>query len=186
VSASLPFKVICADPPWSFGDRLPGPSRGAAKNYKVMSLEDVCRFPLPALAGDCWLFLWRVSSQVEEAYQVVRRWGFTPKSERVWNKLTKSGKPWFGMGRSVRAAHESCIIAVRGRPLRLSASIRSTFEASVPVGPDGRYLHSGKPECFYDDVERLAAGPYVELFARRQRTNWTCLGDQLTGTQESA
>lgn len=166
------FRTICADPPWLFGDRLPGNSRGAEKNYRVLSVDDICRLELPPLADDCRLFLWRVASQVEEAYRVVRAWGFIPKSEIVWQKLTTSGLPWFGMGRQVRASHETCVIAVRGRPERLSASIRSTFSA-----PAGR--HSEKPECFYTDVvEKLSPGPYVELFARTDRSGWTCIGDQ--------
>ena len=113
-----------------------------------------------------------MSSQVEEAYRVVRAWGFVPKSEIVWEKLTSSGKPWFGMGRYVRASHETCIVAVRGRVQPLVRNIRSRFSA-----PGGR--HSEKPEVFYDLVERLAPGPYVELFARRQRPGWTCLGDEI-------
>lgn len=164
-------RVLCADPPWSFGDKLPGVSRGAAKNYAVLGLDAIRAFPLPPLAPDAWLFLWRVSSQVEEAYSVVRAWGFTPKTEIVWEKLTSGGKPWFGMGRYVRASHETAIVAVRGRPKPLVRNVRSRFAA-----PAGR--HSEKPEAFYDLVEQLAAGPYVELFARRQRPGWQCLGDE--------
>lgn len=167
----MSFRVLCADPPWSFGDKLPGKSRGAEKNYGVMTVDDICAFELPPLEPDAYLFMWRVSSQVEEAYRVVRAWGFVPKSEIVWRKMTANGKPWFGMGRHVRAAHETAVVAVRGRPQRLSASERSVFEAVA-----GR--HSEKPEAFYDIVERLAPGPYVELFARRQRPGWTCLGNQ--------
>lgn len=172
-------RVLTADCPWKFNDKLPGKGRGAAKNYPVLTVEELCRFPLPHLADDAYLFFWRVSSMVEEAYQVVRAWGFTPKSEIVWQKLTKKGKQWFGMGRHVRASHETAIVAVRGRPKPLSRSVRSTFAAPVPVGPDGRYRHSGKPEEFYDLVERLARGRYVELFARRQRPGWICLGNQM-------
>lgn len=166
------FRVLVADPPWSFGDKLPGKNRGAAKNYSVLSVEGICRFELPPLARDAWLFLWRVSSQVEEAYRVVRAWGFVPKSEIVWEKVTSGGKAHFGMGRYVRASHETCIVATRGRVKPLSRSVRSRFAA--PTGE-----HSEKPAAFYAIVESLAAGPYVELFARRQRQGWTCLGDEL-------
>jgi len=166
------FRTICADPPWSFGDRLPGKSRGAAKNYRVMSIGDLCLLELPPLADDCRLFMWRVASQVEEAYQVIRAWGFTPKTEIVWRKLTGTGKEHFGMGRTVRAAHEVCIVAVRGKPPVLNRGVRSVF--SAPVG-----RHSEKPETFYRDiVERLSPGPYVELFGRRSRSGWTVIGDQ--------
>jgi N6-adenosine-specific RNA methylase IME4 len=166
------FRVICADPPWSFGDKLPGAGRGAEKNYDVMSIEDICAFAVPPTEPDAWLFMWRVSSQVEEAYRVVRAWGFTPKSEIVWEKLTSGGKPWFGMGRYVRASHESAIVAVKGHPKPLSRSVRSRFAA-----PAGR--HSEKPEEFYRLVEQLAPAPYCELFARRQRVGWVCFGNEV-------
>lgn len=171
--------VLVADPPWKFGDKLPGKGRGAEKNYRCLTVKEICNYGPPEMADDSYLFLWRVSSMVEEAYQVVRAWGFTAKSEIVWQKLTKDGKRWFGMGRYVRASHETCILAVRGRPQRLDAAIRSRFAAKVPCGPDGRYLHSAKPEAFYGLVERLAPGPYFELFGRRDRPRWTVSGDQV-------
>jgi N6-adenosine-specific RNA methylase IME4 len=180
VTPSAPYRVVVADPPWSFNDKLPGKSRGAEKNYAVLSIEELRAFPLPDIADDAYLFMWRVASQVEEAYSVVRAWGFEPgfepKTELVWRKLTSTGdKPHFGMGRTLRAAHETCVVATRGRPKPKSHSIRSVFEA--PVG-----RHSQKPEAFFDLVEQLTDGPYVELFARRFRPGWTCLGNELPAT----
>ena len=170
------FKVLVADPPWRHLDQLPGPARGAAKHYRLLSVEEICAFPLPVLADPCLLVLWRVSSMVEEAYRVCRAWGFVPKSELVWKKLTRGGKRWFGMGRYVRAEHETAIIALRGRPSAIGTeidhSIRSVFEATA-----GR--HSEKPREFYELVERLHPGPYAELFARRHRPGWVCFGDEL-------
>lgn len=168
-----PFRVVCADPPWSFGDKLPGASRGAEKNYAVMTVEDICRLALPPISENALLFLWRVSSQPEEALRVVRAWGFVPKTEIVWLKKTANGKRWFGMGRIVRAEHETCIVAKRGRVDVLAKNIRSTFEAASGT-------HSEKPECFYTDiVEKLSEGPYLELFARRTRSGWVTLGNEV-------
>ncbi len=28
-------------------------------------------------------------------------------------------------------------------------------------------------------VERLSPGPYADLFARRQRSGWLCIGDEV-------
>jgi len=167
-----PFRVLLADPPWQFGDRLPGPGRGAAKHYGTLSVAELCAFALPPLADDCTLFLWRVASMQQEALDVMRAWGFTLKTELVWLKQTATGKRWFGMGRTVRAEHEVCLVGTRGRPVTLSKSVRSTFTAVA-----GR--HSEKPLAFYAVVEALRDGPYVELFARRRRAGWTSLGDQV-------
>jgi N6-adenosine-specific RNA methylase IME4 len=175
---SEPARVLVADPPWSFGDKLPGNGRGAEKHYRVLDQAGIEAFSLPPMADDSLLFLWRVSSQPEEACRVIRAWGFVPKSEIVWEKLTKNDKPHFGMGRYVRLSHEICMIAVRGKGMQLirDHSVRSVFAARV-----GR--HSEKPEAFFDLVERLATGPYVELFARRRRPGWECFGDEIGGEQ---
>ena len=164
--------VLVADPPWFFSDRLPGATRGAARQYPCMSVTDLMRFPLPTLAPDALLCLWRVAAMQQEALDVVRAWGFKVKSELVWEKLTKNEKPWFGMGRIVRASHEVCLIATRGKFKPAERSVRSRFAARV-----GR--HSEKPAEFYRVVERLSPGPYIELFARQHRPGWTCLGNEL-------
>lgn len=173
------IRTVLADPPWQFGDKLPGPSRGAERNYATLS-EDELRGFLAAtlarmdlsLAKDATLYLWRVASMQEEALAVMRAWGFVPKAEVVWLKKTSTGKRWFGMGRTVRMEHEVCLIGKRGSPLVKSKSIRSTFEA--------KYMrHSGKPDAFYGIVESLSEGPYLELFARERREGWLQDGDEL-------
>lgn len=156
--------VLVADPPWRFGDKLPGPKRGASKHYRTLSLAEICTFDLPSLADDAWLFLWRVGAMSGEALAVVRAWGFNdPTSEIVWVKTDATGRKLrIGMGRTVRNVHEVCLVCRRGKPARLNADV-----PSVLFAPRGE--HSAKPDAFYAAVERLAAGPYVELFARRRR-----------------
>lgn len=168
------FRSIVADPPWPLKDKLPGPGRGAIKHYATMSVDDICALKLPPIGPDALLFLWRVSSMVEEAARVARAWGFRPVSEIVWEKTTAGGETRIGMGRYVRLAHETCMIATRGqgRLFIKDHGIPSIFRAP-------RREHSAKPEVFYDIVEKLAEGPYLELFARRERSGWTCVGDAL-------
>lgn len=174
------YKVLCADPPWPFQDKLPGASRGAAKNYALLSVNDLVRFPLPPLADDCVLFLWRVAAMQQAALDVAKFWGFTVKSEIIWLKKTEHGRRWFGMGRTVRAEHETCLIATRGKPQVKNHSVRSTFVTDFEGFSAAAGRHSEKPEAFYDIVESMFGGPYVELFARRQRAGWCCLGNELS------
>jgi N6-adenosine-specific RNA methylase IME4 len=183
-----PFSVVCADVPWPFKDSLPGASRGAEKNYDLLTIAEVAGFDFEGgdllrhnVADDAILALWRVGAMVEEAYQVARAWGFVPKAEIVWCKRTKNGKRHFGMGRLVRGEHETAILATRGRYSQLikAKNIRSTFDAKAPSDSKGRAIHSKKPEEFYDIMEKLAHGPYLELFARRRREGWTCVGKEL-------
>jgi site-specific DNA-methyltransferase (adenine-specific) len=167
------YAVLVADPPWSFRDALPGAARGAARNYPCLSVDELSAFPLPPIAADALLCLWRVASMQADALHVAQAWGFEPKAELVWEKTTRSGKPHFGMGRLVRGAHEVCLLATRGRFRPASRSVRSRFAA--PVG-----RHSEKPEAFYAIVEQLAGRrPIVELFARRRRRGWSCFGNEL-------
>lgn len=168
----MTFKVLVSDPPWLFGDNLPGPKRGARSHYSCMSVAQICAFGIPPMAPDSLLFLWRVASMQQEALDVAKAWGFKPKTEIVWHKLTRTGKTHFGMGHYTRAAHETCLVCVRGRPKIKSRSVRSIF--SAPVG-----IHSEKPGAFFSLVEQLSDGPYVELFARRHRVGWRCIGNQL-------
>jgi N6-adenosine-specific RNA methylase IME4 len=172
------FRVLVADPPWAFADRLPGPKRGAAAHYPCLRLAEIEAFPLPTLATDALLFLWRVSAMPAEALAVCRAWGFVPKAELVWVKTAKE-RPHdqgprlaIGMGHYTRGAHETCLIATRGRPKVRDRSVRSVFFAP-------RTRHSAKPDAFYAIVERMAAGPHAELFARRTRPGWASWGNEL-------
>lgn len=167
-----PFRVLLADPPWKFDDRLPGDSRGAERHYPCLSFTELKAFPLPPLADDCALFLWRTSAHAHEALHIIKAWGFTYKNEIVWLKRTTHGKRHFGMGHITRAEHETCLIAVRGRPKVLSHSVRSTFSAPYT-------RHSAKPEIFYSIIESLYAGPFAELFARYQQPGWTAFGNEV-------
>lgn len=91
----------------------------------------------------------------------------------------------FGMGRTVRNCHETCIIArpVKGRaPERINADVRSYFAAPMLIDVDallpesngrrGQLVHSAKPDAFFKLVERMYPGPRVEMFSRRTRDEW--------------
>lgn len=175
-----PAKVLVADPAWLYRDKLPGKGRGAVKHYKVMRLPDIQRMPLPELAPDCWLFLWRVHTHHDEALSVAEAWGFgrKPCSEITWVKKTKDGKRVRrGMGHSLRMAHEVCLVFKKGRPQRASKSVASVIEAP-------RLEHSRKPDLFYEAVDEFAGDvPKVELFARRQWKDWACFGDEMPGVE---
>ncbi len=188
-----PFRVVVCDAPWKFADKLPG-IRGAESHYPCMSTPDLCELVLPPIADDAILFQWSVASMLEDAIAVTSAWGFDLKSQLVWVKSKKGivaaddyvptvGDLAFGMGRSVRAAHETCLIATRGKYSKLikNKSIRSVFFAE-------REVHSRKPEIFFDLVESLTGGegPYLELFSRRRRAGWVTLGSDLGTTLDVA
>jgi len=172
--------VLVADPPWKYGDKLPGRGRGAAKQYKCLPLECLERFSLPELGDNAILFLWRVAQMQDEALQLCRAWGFEPYGEMVWNKLTKHGKQHFGMGRVMRYSHESILVGMRGRALPSRRNIRSSFSAPTPTAENGRVIHSAKPDEFFRLVELMyPRAARFEMFARRVRPGWVQFGNQL-------
>jgi hypothetical protein len=102
-------------------------------------------------------------------------------------ELGASYPSWIGMGSITRGAHETAIVArpIGGRaPERLRRDVRSVFAAPLlfdvdgELGRRGAIVHSAKPTAFYRLVERLYAGPYVEIFGRRSRAGWRVLGDE--------
>ena len=200
---TLPFDLIMADPPWAFGDKLPGNTRGAARNYDTLTVTQLCNtYKLPPVADDAVLFLWKVAA-IPEWLDVCRAWGFVPKAELVWVKIgiplktqymdglttdlvTVPGFPCvqfsklaFGMGRRVRNCHEVCVIAQRGKGLEVAdRAIRSVFFAPLRE-------HSRKPDEAYRIAERMyPTANRVEVFSRQQRPGWTCLGNEVGKFEE--
>jgi hypothetical protein len=47
-----------------------------------------------------------------------------------------------------------------------------------------RREHSRKPDAIHERIERLVAGPYLELFARRVVPGWTCWGNEIPSPLE--
>src|SRR5262249_24906376 len=73
------------------------------------------------------------------------------------------------LGYWTRSNSEVCLLATRGKPKRLNADVRQGI-----IAP--RREHSRKPDCVHERIERLVAGPYLELFARQRRPGWDCWG----------
>lgn len=170
------YSVIYADPPWSFqawsGE---GTDRAAENHYPTMTQAEIEALPIGDLAADnCALFMWAVMPQLPEALRVIEAWGFTYKTcAFVWVKQTKDGERFAtGMGYWTRANAEVCLLATRGSPQRLNADVHQVIASP-------RMEHSRKPEEVATRIERLVAGPYIELFRRGEsRPGWEAWGNQ--------
>jgi N6-adenosine-specific RNA methylase IME4 len=172
------FGAILADPAWKF-QTWSLRSQGRAPPYETMLLEEICALPVEALAAkDCALFFWVVRAHLSEALEVIRRWGFEFKTVAFgWFKGEEQEdieaiEIPIGQGHWTRTGFEQCWLATRGNPRRLHADVRE-----VIIEP--RREHSRKPDCVHERIERLVAGPYLELFARRKRAGWTVWGNEV-------
>lgn len=170
-----PYGVIYADPPWSFAAYSEkGKDRSAERHYECMTIEKIERLPVAESAGaNCVLLMWTTDPMLEKALGVIRAWGFVYKTVGfTWVKTNKlNGRFFVGMGFWTRANAEHCLLATRGHPKRTSADVQRLI-----VSP--RREHSRKPDEAYDRIERLCAGPYLELWARQKRAGWDACGNE--------
>jgi N6-adenosine-specific RNA methylase IME4 len=174
------YSVILADPPWQFKVRsAKGEGRSASNHYDCMDFDAVAGLPVCDLAqDDCTLFLWVTDPMLPKGLELIEAWGFKYKTVGFyWVKLNASERHacdyFTGLGYWTRANPEQCLLATRGSPRRRAMDVQR-----LVVAP--RREHSRKPDCVREHIERLLPGPYIELFARDQRTGWDCWGKETT------
>lgn len=164
---SKKFKTILADPPWEIAQKG---KLGASRHYNLMNLEAIKNIPVTDLAEDnAHLWLWTYPAALEQSFEVVRAWGFEPKSIFTWVK------PRLGLGNYLRNCTEQMIFATRGK-----APIK--FKGQMNWGIFPVQDHSHKPEEVYSIIERCSDGDYLELFARRpvpSDKNWSIWGNEI-------
>src|SRR3990167_10782660 len=142
-----------------------------------MTMQQIAELPVADLAAtDAHLYLWVTNPILTEqrlrdgpnVFAIVRSWGFEPKTLLTGIK-SENGS---GLGWYFRGDTEHVVFAMRGHlPIPEERRISNVFR--MRRGP-----HSRKPEAFLDLVEQVSPGPYLELFARRQRLGWDTWGDE--------
>ncbi len=170
------YRVIYADPPWSYRDKAEAGQRGATFKYGLMSQKDIERLPVQDLAAeDCALFLWSTFPQLPDCLKVLEAWGFQYKTAGfVWAKTNSDERTFFmGMGSYTRSNAEICLLGLKGRLERQSGGVRS-----LVVAPRGR--HSEKPGEVRDRIVQLYGDvPRIELFARNIVPGWDAWGNEV-------
>jgi N6-adenosine-specific RNA methylase IME4 len=165
------FKCIVADPPWNVQRGPDYASNGPSKPlpYSTMSIDEISALPVSASAEkDAHLYIWTINKYIQETYEISRAWGFKPSCLLTWAKKPHG----IGIGGTFVQTTEHILFCRRGT---LSATKR--IDSTWWTWPRGK--HSAKPEAFQDMVETVSPGPYLELFARRQRLGWTVWGNEV-------
>ena len=164
------YGAMLVDPPWPFETRgASGKGRAADNHYPTMTMSRISALGeeiAPRAAENSALFLWATSDRLADAIELMERWGFNYRSTAfIW---VKEGAP--GLGYWTRKGAEICLLGTRGSPKRLAADVEDVIDAP-------RREHSRKPDEAYERIERLVAGPYLELFARTPRPGWDVWGN---------
>jgi len=162
------FRVIYADPPWSYGNTMPDYMGVQDDHYPTMKLREIAELPVRDMAADdAVLFLWVTSPILEESFDVVGAWGFRYKASFVWDKV----RHVMGHYNSVR--HELLLVCTRGSCL---PDVARLFDSVQSIE---RGKHSQKPEEFREIIDTIYPyGRRIELFARRPAEGWEVWGNE--------
>ena len=175
---SQKFSTVMADPPWRFTNRTGkmAPEHKRLARYPTMTLEDICALPVADHTEDrAHCYLWVPNALLPEGLRVMSEWGFTYKSNIIWHKIRKDGgSDGRGVGFYFRNVTEVLLFGIRGKNARTLQPGRR----QVNLFGTRKREHSRKPDEQYDIIESCSWGPYLELFGRGQRENWTVWGNQ--------
>ena len=178
------YRTLVVDPPWNYQNKWQSGNsgfgvsraarekgsrrtRGAGAQYDVLDLADIRAMPLSDWAEcDAHLYLWTTNAFLEHAHQIARAWGFEQKTILTWVKQR------VGLGYYFRNNTEHVLFCVRGSLPTTTTPLSTAFNWA-----QGR--HSEKPAGFYDLVESVSPGPYLDVFARTHRFNWDAWGNEV-------
>jgi len=174
------YNIIYADPPWNFNFQKRNGLSDEAKErlYPTMKAQDIINLSVDSIASDnCVLFLWVMNSEIPLALRCISAWGFIYKTMAfTWVKTTSNGKYCFGGGNWTRSNPELCMLATKGKPKKLSASVRELVVSE-------RREHSRKPDEIRDAIVELCGDlPRIELFARQKTEGWDSIGSDIDGS----
>ena len=188
------YQVIVADPPWSYNyTSVQSASKGgkgcANDHYDTIDNKILQQMPVEKLADPkgCVLFLWSSFALIEDCLAVMNAWGFKYKTAAVWTKHCKGQpeKDKLGVGYWFRSNAEPVLVGIKG-----PSSIARRTKVGNHFCIDDLHLrtegmrHSQKPEYLQDLIDEHWDGHKAELFARRNRPNWDCWGDECSDPAE--
>ena len=166
------FRVIYADPAWSYNDKQDTPQLGgAAKHYDTMTINELCKLPVNNISEkNSILFLWVTSPLLEDAFQVVNAWGFKYKTSFIWNKVKHN------MGHYNSVRHEILLVCTKGSCTPDNKKLYNSVQSI-----ERNNNHSEKPIEFINIIDDLYNyGNKLEMFCRTiKKENWYGWGNEL-------
>ena len=183
-TAGKRYRTIYADPPWQFQNRTGkvAPEHKRLSRYSTMTVPEICRLPVAEAADEkSHLYLWVPNALLPEGLEVMRAWGFSYKTNIIWEKVRKDGMPdGLGVGFYFRNVTEILLFGIRGEKNRTLDPGRSQVNLLRAIKRE----HSRKPDEFISLIERCSPAPFLEMFARGSRRDWDMWGNQATEDYE--
>ena len=172
------FSTVMADPPWRFTNRTGkvAPEHHRLSRYETLSFEEIGALPIEKyLTEIAHCYLWVPNALLPNGLAVLKAWGFEYKTNLIWHKIRKDGgSDGRGVGFYFRNVTEIVLFGVKGKNARTLAPGRR----QVNFFASRKREHSRKPDEQYAIIESCSRGPYLELFGRGCRPNWTVWGYQ--------
>ncbi len=172
------FGAILADPPWRFTNRTGkvAPEHRRLNRYSTLSFDEIAALPVAEHAADvAHCYLWVPNALLPQGLHVLSAWGFEYKTNLIWHKIRKDGGPdGRGVGFYFRNVTEIILFGVRGK----NARTLDPGRRQVNFIATRKREHSRKPDEQYSLIESCSWGPYLELFGRGTREDWTVWGNQ--------
>ena len=172
-SSGKKYKIILADPPWSYQFGRVGHEykHGSAAKYETMSVETLCSLNVCDITNkNSVLFLWATTPLLPDAFTLMTAWGFKYKTAIYWRKIMS-----LGMGFWFRGQVEVCLMGIKGSIKAFHSQKPNFIQSKVRK-------HSQKPDELYSIIEELNLNPKIELFARQRREGWDVYGNELSDT----
>ncbi len=171
------YRTILADPPWRFQNSTGkvAPEHKRLARYPTLSLQEILDIPVNSVADDnCHLYLWVPNALLAEGLETMKKWGFTYKTNIIWYKIRKDGGPdGRGVGFYFRNVTEMVLFGIKGKGRTLQPG-----RSQVNIISSRKREHSRKPDELFEIIENCSPGPFLELFARGKKKNWTAWGNQ--------
>ncbi len=178
------FGTILADPPWRFVNRTGkiAPEHRRLSRYDTLTVAEISAIPVVEHSAEiAHCYLWVPNALLPDGLSVLKAWGFDYKTNLIWHKIRKDGgSDGRGVGFYFRNVTEVILFGVRGK----NARTLDPGRRQVNLFSSRKREHSRKPDELYEIIENCSRGPYLELFSRGVRDNWTVWGDQADSEYE--
>lgn len=175
------YDIILVDPPWPYDQARMAQHQNKDKfqavgiddEYETMTMEEMKNLPIQRVtAKNCVLYMWATGPKMREAFELMDAWGFEYSTMAfVWDKRIPN-PGWYSCSQI-----EYVLVGKKGTcPKRICTTTKQFL-------CETRTKHSKKPEAIQDRIENHWEDcEKLEIFARRYRTGWDCVGLELNGT----